>query len=226
MKIILNQDVKNLGEEGDVCEVARGYARNYLIPQGFAVPYTKKYIAIVESRRDAIEKRKEEKRKEALSLKERINESAITINVSAGETGKLFGSVTSAMIAEALAAQGIMVERKFIDLPNHHIKMVGDYSIKIKLYAQESADLEVKVVDPNAKVVAAPVKKEEAPAEEATEAATEEVVEEATEAATEEVVEEATAEAGEEAPAEEATEVATEEVVEEATAEAEEKTEA
>ncbi len=196
MKIILNQDVKNLGEEGDVCEVARGYARNYLIPQGFAVPYTKKYIAIVESRRDAIEKRKEEKRKEALSLKDRINETPVTINVSAGDTGKLFGSVTSAMVADALAAQGIMVEKKYIELPNHFIKMTGDYSIKVKLYAQESADLQISVVDPNQK---APVKeepKEETPVveEAAQEETTEEVVEADTVEETTEIVEEVPAE--------------------------------
>ncbi len=196
MKIILNQDVKNLGEEGDVCEVARGYARNYLIPQGFAVPCTKKYIAIVESRREAIEKRKEEKRKEALSLKDRINETPVTINVSAGDTGKLFGSVTSAMVAEALAAQGIMVEKKYIELPNHFIKMTGEYSIKVKLYAQESADLQVLVVDPNQKTSVKEEKKEETPV--AQEGAQEETTEEvAAEAPANEVIEEVPAEEAE-----------------------------
>ncbi len=196
MKIILNQDVKNLGEEGDVCEVARGYARNYLIPQGFAVPYTKKYIAIVESRRDAIEKRKEEKRKEALSLKDRINETPVTINVSAGDTGKLFGSVTSAMVADALAAQGIMVEKKYIELPNHFIKMTGDYSIKVKLYAQESADLQIFVVDPSHKTPVKEEPKEETPVveEAAQEETTEEVAVAETAEETTEVVEEVPAE--------------------------------
>src|SRR6056297_2295947 len=98
MKIILNEDVYNLGEEGDVCDVARGYARNYLIPKNLAVPSTRENIAIFESRRSAIESRKEEKRKAAQSAKERLEGMELVLPMNAGESGKLFGSVTAGMI--------------------------------------------------------------------------------------------------------------------------------
>jgi len=146
MKIILNKDVYNLGEEGDICDVARGYARNYLLPQKLAVLCTNENKAIFESRKGAIEKRKEEKRKLARSLKERIEETSLTIRMSAGDSGKLFGAVTTATIAEALAKEGIEMERKNIEIPSSSIKMVGDYTAKVKLYESELADLQVKVV--------------------------------------------------------------------------------
>ncbi len=145
MKVILNQDVYNLGEEGDVCEVANGYARNYLIPQGFAVLYNKQNAAVFESRKAAIEKRKEEKRKASLSLKEKIEAQEIVLKVPSGEKGKLFGSVTNANIADALKSLGITVERKKIELPEHTLKALGTYTAKIKLYGDETAELKVVV---------------------------------------------------------------------------------
>ena len=146
MKVILNQDVVNLGEEGDICTVADGYGRNYLIPQKLAVPYTRQYIAIFEQRKEQIEKRKEEKRQAALSLKEKIEAlESIEIKMPAGEGDKLFGSVTNAMIADALLAAGIEVERKKIELMGQVIKLLGTYSIKIKLYNNEAASLKVVV---------------------------------------------------------------------------------
>ncbi len=230
MKLILNQDVHNLGEEGDVVVVKRGYGRNYLLPQGLAVPFNKQNQAYFASRAEIIEKRKEEKRKAAASLKERIDEMSITILVSAGDSGRLFGSVTNSMVQEALLKEGIEVERKRIEVPSHAIKMVGDYKINVRLYEGESAVLTLDVVseallkkreaDKEAAEAAAAAEaekdaaKEEVVAEEA--AVEEEVVEEKVEA--EEVVaEEAVAE--EEAEAEEAV-AEEEEVAEEAPAEA------
>ncbi len=145
MKVILNQDVYNLGEEGDVCEVANGYARNFLIPQGHAVLYNKQNVAIFESRKAAIEKRKEEKRKASLSLKEKIEAQEIVLTVTSGDTGKLFGSVTNANVADALKALGINVERKKIELPEHTLKTLGTYTARIKLYGDETAELKVVV---------------------------------------------------------------------------------
>jgi ribosomal protein L9 len=81
MKIILNQDVANLGEEGDVREVKRGYGRNYLIPQGLAVPYSKQTVAMFESKKAAIEKRKEEKKNQAKGLKDRLEQVEISLAV-------------------------------------------------------------------------------------------------------------------------------------------------
>lgn len=149
MKIILNEDVYNLGEEGDVCDVARGYARNYLFPKDLAVPHTKENIAKFESRRAAIDKRKEEKRKAAQSLKERLEGIELKIPMNAGEAGKLFGSVTSSMIVEELAKMGIELEKKQVEVPSSSIKMTGDYKVLLKLYESESAEITINVVDRN-----------------------------------------------------------------------------
>jgi large subunit ribosomal protein L9 len=182
MKIILNQDVHNLGEEGDVVVVKDGYARNFLLPKGHAVLFNKANQAIFASRAAAIEKRKEEKRKAAASLKDRIDEMTITLAVSAGDSGKLFGSVTSSMVQEALAKEGIEVERKRIEVSSHMIKMVGSYSVKIRLYEGESAQLKIEVVSEHAlkkqaAEEAAAAKAEAAAAEKAKPAEVEEVVE-------------------------------------------------
>lgn len=145
MKIILNQDVPNLGEEGDVVVVKDGYARNYLLPNNYAVIYNKSNIAIFESRKDAIEKRKVEKRNASLSLKEKLNDVVVTIVMSAGDTGKLFGSVTNTMVSEALAKMDINVERKKIEVASHTIKMTGNYSVRIHLYESDYAQVKLVV---------------------------------------------------------------------------------
>ena len=112
MKIILNQDVVNLGEEGDVVVVKDGYARNYLLPTGAAVLYNKTNAAIFASRAAQIEKRKAEKRAQSASMKEKLDATVLNLVVPAGESGKLFGSVTSTMVQEALSKLGLEVERK------------------------------------------------------------------------------------------------------------------
>ncbi|MDX9800595.1 MAG: 50S ribosomal protein L9 [Spirochaetia bacterium] len=146
MKVILNQDMSNLGEEGDVKSVADGYGRNYLIPKGLAVPFTKKYVNIFEQKKDLIAKKKEEKKQQALGLKEKIESlEALTIKMPAGESGKLFGSVNNSAIADALAKEGITVERKKIEVSGQTLKMVGNYSIKIKLYNNEAAVLKLAI---------------------------------------------------------------------------------
>ena len=162
MKIILNEDVYNLGEEGDVCEVANGYARNYLLPHGLAVNFNKQNKAIFESRKEAIEKRKEEKRQAAQSLKQQLEDISLTVKMPAGETGKLFGSVNNAVIADALEKEGITIERKKIDVASTSIKMIGTYSVLIKLYSGETAKIEVLVASTDGKAEAALAKKLEA----------------------------------------------------------------
>lgn len=156
MKIILNQDVHALGEEGDVVVVKDGYARNYLLPKGYAVLFNKANQALFASRAAAIEKRKEEKRKAAASVKERLDAMSLTLVVSAGDSGKLFGSVTNHMVQEALAKEGIDIERKRIEVASHAIKMIGSYSVKVRLYEGETAQVKIEVVSE------ALVKKEEA----------------------------------------------------------------
>lgn len=154
MKIILNEDVYNLGEEGDVREVAPGYARNYLIPKGFAVLYDRHHVALFKDKREAIERRKEAKRTSASDLKERIEQLSLEFVVPAGSSGKLFGSVTNAAIADRLLQNGFSIERKKIEIPGHNIKSTGDYEVSIKLYADESATLNVTIKAEGAEEVA------------------------------------------------------------------------
>lgn len=165
MKVILNQDLSNLGEEGDVKVVADGYGRNYLIPKGIAVAYSKANIEIFRQKKNAIEARKETKRTEALSLKEKLTGEAITFTMPVGENGKLFGAITSANIVEELAKSGISVEKKKIEVPEHSIKVIGTYTVKVKLYAGEVADLKVVVAPANAIPESKVEEKVEAPVE-------------------------------------------------------------
>ena len=170
MKIILNQDVPNLGEEGDVCVVKDGYARNYLLPTGAAVLYTNENLSIFKSRAAAIEKRKIAKREASASLKERLDNVVLEMVVSAGESGKLFGSVTPVMIQEALAKQGFDIEKKRIEVATHAIKMVGTYNAKIHLYENEFSMIKLNVLS-EAEVKAAEKAAKEAEAKAAAEAA-------------------------------------------------------
>ena len=145
MKIILNQDVVNLGEEGDVVVVKDGYARNYLLPTGAAVLYNKTNAAIFASRAAQIEKRKAEKRAQSASMKEKLDATVLSLVVPAGESGKLFGSVTSTMVQEALSKLGLEVERKRIEVATHAIKMVGTYSVIVHLYENEFSTVKLVV---------------------------------------------------------------------------------
>ncbi len=145
MKIILNQDVVGLGEEGDIREVADGYARNYLLPRKLAVPHSRQNLAQFASRKSAIEGRKEEKRKEAMGLKERLEAEEFLFTMPAGESGKLFGSVSGALLAQELEKRGYAIEKKRIEVPEHHIRQTGTFTVKVKLYGNEEAALKVVV---------------------------------------------------------------------------------
>ena len=145
MKIILNQDIVNLGEEGDIKVVADGYARNFLFPKKMAVPYNKQNLNIFEQKKLSIEKRKEEKRKDAMGLKERLAGEELVLTMPAGEKGKLFGAVTASTLVEELVKLGLNVEKKKIEVPENSIKVVGTYTAKVKLYGGEVADLKVTV---------------------------------------------------------------------------------
>lgn len=151
MKVILNSDVTNLGEEGDICAVAPGYARNYLLPKGLVMMYNEQNLARIEERRAEIEERRTIKRKEAASIKERIETEPLVISMTAGINGKLFGSVTASTIVEQLVSKGIELERKRIEVPEHSLKSVGTYKLRIKLYADQEAILTVKVEAANAR---------------------------------------------------------------------------
>ena len=146
MKVILNKDLSTLGEEGDVKEVARGYARNYLFPRGIALPYTPKTVKLFEARKEEIEAKKAQKRQDATGLKERLENLEITLTMPAGANGKLYGAVTSQTVCDELAKQGFQVDKKRIDLAGTGIKNVGKYKGIIKLYENSQAEIQISIV--------------------------------------------------------------------------------
>ena len=146
MKVILNKDLAPLGEEGDVKDVAKGYARNYLFPRGIALPYNESTIKLFESRKEEIEARKVQKRSDAAGIKEKLESLSLEITVPAGANGKLYGAVTSQTIADELAKQSFQIERKRIELPGSHFKSVGKYKVTIKLYESAAAEVTVSVL--------------------------------------------------------------------------------
>jgi len=158
MKVILNKDLATLGEEGDVKEVARGYARNYLFPRGIALPYTPKTIKVIEARRAEIEARKEQKRMDARSLKEKLDTLELSITMPAGANGKLYGAVTNQTIADELTKNGFQVERKRIEIAGGGIKNVGKFKAVIKLYENQSAEISVTIIGQEIKTEAPPQK--------------------------------------------------------------------
>ena len=144
--MILNNHVVKLGEEGDVVTVKDGYARNYLLPTGAAVIYNKANAAMFQQKAEQIAKRKAEKRAASASLKERLDNVTISLVVTAGESGKLFGSVTSQMVQEALLKEGFEIEKKKLDVPTHAIKMTGTYHIVAHLYENDKATITLNVL--------------------------------------------------------------------------------
>ena len=144
MKVILNEDVRHLGEIGDVKNVAAGYFRNYLFPRKLAVACTPAAEARFNARKAEIEAYKEQKRKDSLSLKDKLEELEVVLSMPAGKTGKLYGGVTSQTLVDFYAKNGFEIERRRIEIPSRAIKAVGNYTAKIRLY--ENASAEVKIV--------------------------------------------------------------------------------
>ena len=146
MEIILKQEVANLGSVDDIVNVKDGYGRNYLIPQGFAITASaqnKKIHAEILRQRA----HKEAKIKEsALVMAEKLKDVKVTLATKTSTKGKIFGSVNTIQIAEALAAQGFDIERKYISIKNDLIKEVGSYTAKIKLHKEVSIEIALDVV--------------------------------------------------------------------------------
>jgi large subunit ribosomal protein L9 len=145
MEVILLRDVKGQGKEGEVIKVSDGYARNFLLPKGYAILATeggKKKIKEQTAR--LLQKRQSEKEK-ATRLARRISDVKVELKVKAGENGKLFGSVTGKDIAEALEKQHkITVDKKKIVMPEP-IKNIGDFEVEIKIYPEVTARLTVGI---------------------------------------------------------------------------------
>ena len=132
MKILLNQNVDTLGKSGDIVNVKNGYARNYLIPRKMAVLATDKNIKAAHVLAEKRENREAKRRENMTALAERLNKLTIKFTLKAGEDEKLFGSVTSQMIADAIASKGYAVDKKEIDILEP-IKHVGNHFVQIKL---------------------------------------------------------------------------------------------
>ena len=145
MKVILKEDVEGLGNAGDVVNVKDGYARNYLIPRGLAVRATDRSVKGLEKQRRLILERINKERRRIQNFAEKLQETTVIIKKKAGDEGKLFGSVTSRDIAEALEAIGMEVDRKKIVL-DEPIKSLGTYTVKVKLPYSVEAELKVEVV--------------------------------------------------------------------------------
>jgi len=145
MKVILNKDLAPLGEEGDVKDVAKGYARNYLFPRGIALPYNESTVKLFEGRREEIEARKTQKRNDAAGLKEKLESLDLSITMPAGANGKLYGAVTSQTVADELGKHGYQIERKRVEMGSN-IKTVGKYKVTVKLYESAAAEITISVL--------------------------------------------------------------------------------
>ncbi len=146
MEVILLEKIANLGNLGDRVTIKTGYGRNYLVPQGKAVPATVKKIAEFEARRAELEKAAAEKLSAAQKLGNELSKLQIVIAHKAGDEGRLFGSIGTHNIAEAITAAGIAVEKHQIRLPHGAIRLIGDYAIDINLHSDVIVTLTIKVV--------------------------------------------------------------------------------
>lgn len=146
MQIILLEKVANLGSLGEQVNVKPGYARNFLFPQGKAVPATKANVEHFEARRADLEAQAAAKLADAQARKEKIEEIELSVAVKAGDEGKLFGSLGNRDIADLISQAGVEVSKAEVRLPNGPIRAVGEFDIAIHLHAEVDATLKLHVV--------------------------------------------------------------------------------
>jgi large subunit ribosomal protein L9 len=146
MNVILLEKVHNLGNLGDTVAVKAGYGRNFLIPKGAAVPATADNIAKFEARRAELEKTAAEKMSAAEARRDEMANMSVTIAHKAGDEGKLFGSVGTSDIAEAISNAGFAVEKREVRLPEGPIRQVGEYDIDIELHSDVVVTVKVNVI--------------------------------------------------------------------------------
>ncbi len=145
MKVILMGDVRHTGRRGEVVDVKRGYARNYLVPQGMALEATPGNLKYFEQQKQKIEIKHEKERDTAAARAAEISAVEIQIPKRVGDSGTLYGSVTAGEIAEALEAKGVTVDKRRIDLGGG-IKSVGEHVVRIDLHTEVEAEITVHVV--------------------------------------------------------------------------------
>ncbi|MBD9426887.1 50S ribosomal protein L9 [Pseudomonas sp. PDM15] len=146
MEVILLEKIANLGNLGDKVNVKAGYGRNYLLPQGKATAATAENVAAFEARRAELEKAAAEKKASAESRAAQLAELEVTITAVAGDEGKLFGSIGTHDIAEALTASGVAVSKAEVRLPNGTIRQVGEFDVAVHLHTDVEATVKVIVV--------------------------------------------------------------------------------
>jgi large subunit ribosomal protein L9 len=145
VQLILQDDVRGLGEAGDVVKVKPGYARNYLLPQGKAMLATDQRINQLEHRRRVISEKVAKERGDLEALKLKIEGIALSFTAQAGEEGKLFGSITSAQIAAQLAEKGVEIDRRKLGLADP-LKTIGEHAVSLRLGQGVSAEVKIEVV--------------------------------------------------------------------------------
>ncbi len=144
MKVILKENLENLGHIGDIVKVAPGYARNYLLPRGYAIAATEKNAKALDHAKRQLEYKRNKVLEQAKAFAAKIEGLTLAIVHQAGEEGKLFGAVTNMELAEHLKAQGVEVDRKKIALAEP-IKHIGEYTASVKVHPEIAATLKVVV---------------------------------------------------------------------------------
>lgn len=145
MKVILRNNVENLGNAGEIVDVKPGYARNFLVPQGLALVATKANQSVYDNEKKQIALRIAKEKVSAEEMVQKLEAASVTISVSVGEEDKLFGSVTSQDIADSLASQGIEIDKRKIIL-EEPIKALGLYTVDVKLHTDVIGKIKVWVV--------------------------------------------------------------------------------
>jgi len=145
MKVILKEDIPKLGRMGQTVDVARGYGRNYLIPQGKAIVATSKNLKALEHERMLIQRKAELARKEAEGLAEKISGLTLSLSRKVVEEDKLYGSVSVSDISQALQEAGVEIERKLIKL-EEPIKTLGEFKVPIKVHDNVTAEVTIQVL--------------------------------------------------------------------------------
>ena len=144
MKIILNQEIEGLGEEGQIVSVKDGFARNYLIPRGLAKNATTKNIVFIQKEIEDRQKREAKTRENLEALATQLNKLSLKFTLKSGEDDRLFGSVTSQMISEAILEKGYSVDKKEIEI-SEPIKSLGKFIVLVKLGPELDAKIKIKV---------------------------------------------------------------------------------
>lgn len=145
MEVILLEKVENLGNLGDRVNVKAGYGRNFLIPSGKATPATEEHIKAFEERRAELEKAAAETLAAAEARRDQLVDMTVTIAAKAGDEGKLFGSVGTSDIAEAVTAAGVAIERNEVRLPEGAFRQIGEYTVGVHLHTDVNVDITLVV---------------------------------------------------------------------------------